>query len=136
MDPEELLSQLFGGEKFVPIIGNISLGRDMKTALQDNDSDEAGPKKVKGEKDLTPDEKAKKEEKSRKEAREVRVHPRLFCTLNGLIVVQREAIRQERVRKLVEELERKLSIFTESATGVDDKDVTQSWRTICELDAE
>lgn len=52
------------------------------------------------------------------------------------IHAQRAAVREERVRKLVEELDRKLSIFTESATGVDDVDVTRSWRTICELEAE
>ena len=40
------------------------------------------------------------------------------------------------MKKLVEELERKLSIFTESATSVNDKAVTESWRTICALEAE
>ncbi|KAF8583662.1 DnaJ-domain-containing protein [Ramaria rubella] len=120
MDPEEFFSQLFGGDKFVPIIGNISLGRDMKTAMQEDGETNTGdgPKRVKNDKDMTPDEKAKKEEKRKKEAAE------------------RAAVREERVRKLVEELERKLSIFTESATGVNDADVTNSWRTICELDAE
>jgi hypothetical protein len=33
-------------------------------------------------------------------------------------------------------LERKLSIFTESATGPYDRDVTNSWKTICQLEAE
>jgi len=39
---------------------------------------------------------------------------------------------------VIMELERKLSIFTESATGVPykDKDVLQSWKTICQLEAE
>lgn len=50
--------------------------------------------------------------------------------------LQRAALKEERIRKLVDELQRKLSIFTESATGIDDVDVTRSWRTICELDAE
>lgn len=36
----------------------------------------------------------------------------------------------------MENLERKLSIFTESATGPDDADVSNSWRTICQLEAE
>jgi hypothetical protein len=40
------------------------------------------------------------------------------------------------VQKLVAELDRKLSIFSESAVGPDDQDVIQSWRTICELEAE
>jgi DnaJ-class molecular chaperone len=81
MDPEEFFSQLFGGEKFVPIIGNISLGRDMKTALQENDTDEAGTKKVKSETDMAPNEKAKKDEKSKQEALEVRtIHK---CSIVG-----------------------------------------------------
>jgi hypothetical protein len=45
-------------------------------------------------------------------------------------------LRKERVQKLVDNLERKLGIFTESATGPDDMDVTRSWRTISELEAE
>jgi len=50
--------------------------------------------------------------------------------------MQKAAARAERVNKLVENLERKLGIFTESATGPDDRDVTQSFKTICELEAE
>ena len=49
---------------------------------------------------------------------------------------QKAAVREERVKQLVENLERKLGIFTESATGPDDKDVTSSFRTICQLEAE
>lgn len=45
-------------------------------------------------------------------------------------------MREERIKKLVDNLERKLGIFTESATGPNDRDVTSSWRTICELEAE
>jgi hypothetical protein len=40
------------------------------------------------------------------------------------------------VAQLVENLSRKLGIFTESATGPDDADVSKSWRTICEIEAE
>jgi hypothetical protein len=50
-----------GGEKFLPIFGQISLGRDMKTALQEEDETEpgqAGQKKI-----LSPEEKAKKLQK-------------------------------------------------------------------------
>lgn len=57
----------------MPIIGNISLARDMKTALQeaeDTDADEEQPhaprpKDAKGREILSPEEKAKKEEKER-----------------------------------------------------------------------
>jgi hypothetical protein len=50
--------------------------------------------------------------------------------------MQKAAVRAERVQKLVDNLERKLGIFTESATGPDDRDVSTSWRTICELETE
>ena len=40
------------------------------------------------------------------------------------------------MEQLVENLTRKLGIFTESATGLGDEDVSRSWRTICEIEAE
>lgn len=124
VDPEEVFGAIFGGERFTPIIGDISLGRDMKAALQEAEEaegDENGPKKArdsKGREILSEAEKAQKEEKDRKKAAE------------------KAAMRKARVQKLVDNLERKLGIFTESATGPDDPDVTASWRTICELEAD
>lgn len=50
--------------------------------------------------------------------------------------LQRAAVRAERVNKLVENLERKLGIFTESAVGPNDLDASKSWRTISQLEAE
>ncbi|EEB93196.1 hypothetical protein MPER_08183, partial [Moniliophthora perniciosa FA553] len=122
VDPEEVFSAIFGGERFIPIIGQISLARDMKAALQEAEEAEAEGdgkklKDAKGREILSEEERAKKEEKDKKKAAE------------------KAAARAERINKLVENLERKLSIFTESATGVDDRDVTRSWRTICELEA-
>lgn len=35
MDPEAVFSSLFGGEKFQDIIGTISLGQEMKAAMQE-----------------------------------------------------------------------------------------------------
>lgn len=87
VDPEEVFSAIFGGERFVPIIGDISLGKDMKAALQEADEavgDEeasranivnggkARLKDAKGKDILSPEEKAKKDEKERKVAAEVR----------------------------------------------------------------
>ncbi|KAI0065219.1 DnaJ-domain-containing protein [Artomyces pyxidatus] len=123
VDPEEVFGAIFGGERFIPIIGQLSLAKDMKTALQeaeDLESEGAAPvqRDAKGREILSPEEKARKEEKSRKAAAE------------------KAAAREERVQKLVDNMERKLSIFTESATGPDDKDVAESWRTICALEAE
>ena len=75
VDPEEVFGAIFGGERFVPIIGHISLGKDMKTALQE--ADEAGPegavvqRDAKGREILTPEEKAKKDEKAKQVSAEV-----------------------------------------------------------------
>lgn len=79
VDPEEVFGAIFGGERFLPIIGTISLARDMKAALQEAEDAEGseveGGKKVirdnKGREILSEEEKAKKEEKARKVAAEV-----------------------------------------------------------------
>lgn len=67
---DEILVAMFGGDKFVPIIGHLSLARDMKTALQEDDDGEAststGQKKI-----MSPEEKAKKDEKNQKVIAEV-----------------------------------------------------------------
>ncbi|KIK95725.1 hypothetical protein PAXRUDRAFT_140069 [Paxillus rubicundulus Ve08.2h10] len=123
VDPEEVFGAIFGGERFLPIIGHISLARDMKTALQEAEEAEGEEGKqvkrdAKGKEIISEEEKARKEEKERKTSAE------------------KAAARAERVQKLVENLDRKLSIFTESATGPDDLDVSKSWRKICQLEAE
>lgn len=122
VDPEEVFGAMFGGERFVPIIGHISLAKDMKAALQEADEEGEGDKPVqrdaKGREILSPEEKARREEKARKAAAE------------------KAAARKERVDKLVENLERKLGIFAESATSPNDPDVTKSYRQICALEAE
>jgi curved DNA-binding protein CbpA len=77
VDPEEVFGAIFGGERFTSIIGNISLARDMKAALQEAEEaegEEDGVKKVrdaKGREILSEEEKAQKEEKDRKKAAEV-----------------------------------------------------------------
>jgi DnaJ-class molecular chaperone len=78
VDPEEVFSVIFGGERFVPIIGNISLGHDMKTALQEAEENQENDGKAvvrdaKGREILSPEEKAKRDEKNRKVAAEVRL---------------------------------------------------------------
>jgi len=52
------------------------------------------------------------------------------------VAAEKAAVREERVQKLVENLRHKLGIFTENATSPTDPDVTESWRTICSLEAE
>ncbi|KAJ3512552.1 hypothetical protein NLJ89_g3454 [Agrocybe chaxingu] len=115
VDPEEVFGAIFGGERFVPIIGNISLARDMKTALQEAEDAEEAEEHDEGQ----------KEEKDRIKAEKDRQK-----------AAEKAAARAERVKKLVDNLERKLGIFTESATGPNDPDVSSSWRTICQLEAD
>lgn len=121
VDPEEVFGTIFGGERFVPIIGHISLAKDMKTALQEADDEEEGrqvQRDAKGREILTAEEKARRDEKERK------------------IAAEKAAAREERVKKLVENLDRKLCLFTESAAGPNDAQVTESFRKICQLEAE
>lgn len=123
VDPEEIFGAMFGGERFAPIIGQISLAKDMKAALQEVEENEDEDNKdvkrdAKGKEILSEEEKARKEGKEKK------------------LAAEKAAVRAERVQKLVENLGRKLSIFTESATSPYDPDVTNSWRTICQLEAE
>lgn len=129
MDPEEVFGQIFGGEKFEDIFGKISLARDMKTALQEAEDEEGSS----NSKTLTEDEKKKKEEKDKKKAAEVG-HPPLRCLES--YIPQKSAQRAERVSKLVANLCRKLAVFTESANGPNDVEITRSFRTICEIEAE
>ena len=150
MDPEEVFGAIFGGERFVPIIGNISLAKDMKSALQEaeeneeveDDTGKARLKDAKGREILTPEERAKKEEKERIKSEKAKQKAAEVSILLSLLptacskVFQKAAARAERVNKLVENLQRKLGIFTESAVGPDDPDVSSSWRTICQLEAE
>ncbi len=80
VDPEEVFGAIFGGERFVPIIGHISLAKDMKTALQEADEEAEGEsgtvqRDAKGREILSPEEKARKDEKARKVSAEVRLSP-------------------------------------------------------------
>lgn len=123
IDPEAVFSTLFGGERFQDIIGTISLGQEMKAAMQEEGKDEEEDEeevdvvvpastvakpgqpppppgattvvKQKRKKVLTPEQKAKKAEIERKQQAE------------------RNKAREARVIKLVEILVRKLAIYTE-----------------------
>jgi DnaJ-class molecular chaperone len=79
VDPEEIFGTIFGGERFLLLIGQLSLARDMKTVLQEADEadgEQSTPvvRDAKGREILSPEEKAKKEAKEHKVAAEVRLH--------------------------------------------------------------
>jgi hypothetical protein len=76
----------------LPFIGRLSLARDMKTALQEADEAEgesstAVVRDAKGREIISPEEKAKRDEKARKVSAEVRLHPR-----RGPVAVDRAAL--------------------------------------------
>jgi hypothetical protein len=119
IDPEAVFSTLFGGEKFQDIIGTVSLGQEMKTAMQKESEEEEEAKPVKSKKEMTPEEKAAKAESDRKEAAE------------------RAQIREERVVKLIDALLKKISIFTEQARDSgNDPEVASSVRAIWTIETE
>lgn len=137
VDPEEVFGTLFGGKRFQDIIGTISIGKDMKEALQQDSEDlekaagegeqqtnETDGTVTKSKKDegLTPEEKAAKEERERKRDEE------------------RAKQREDRVSKLAENLIRKLSVYTESVRNANDIDlerqVATSFREITRIEAE
>src|SRR6267154_3561493 len=76
VDPEEIFGAMFGGERFAPIIGQISLAKDMKAALQEVEETEGEDGKdvkrdAKGKEILSEEEKARREEKEKKVSAEV-----------------------------------------------------------------
>lgn len=89
-----MFGAIFGGERFIPIIGNISLAKDMKSALQeaeeseelDENNGKLRLKDAKGRDILTPEEKAKKEEKDRiKAEKEKQKSAEVRCSLRRLM---------------------------------------------------
>ncbi|EIE90489.1 hypothetical protein RO3G_15200 [Rhizopus delemar RA 99-880] len=87
VDPEEFFKQSFGGDRFVDIIGELSMGKDMKEAME-----------IYGDvdpKSLTPEQKLEKEEQ-RKNFEKIKI-----------------ANREARVQQLSAKLINKLSLYTE-----------------------
>lgn len=119
VDPEEVFGKMFGGDAFADLIGDISIGKEMKDVFQQQAEDAPedyvmGPK---GQPVLTP------EAQARRAAREKAASD------------AKAAERTERVNKLAEHLTRKLSVFAEAAKSVEDPDVAPSFREICRLEA-
>ncbi|WVQ85971.1 hypothetical protein IAT38_008139 [Cryptococcus sp. DSM 104549] len=119
-DPEEVFGKMFGGDRFEDLIGNISIGKDMKDAFQQQNEPEPGDIVIgpTGKPMLTP------EAMQRKIARDREV------------AEQKAKQRRERVEKLANHLEGRLNIFTEAAKGPEDQMVGASFKEICRLEAE
>lgn len=85
----------------------------------------------KGKPILTPEQLARKTARERKANEEVSKLIKAGCT----DAHQKAKARKERVDKLVENLINKISIFTESAQGAEDKMVCKAFKEKCRLEA-
>ncbi|KAI8639250.1 X-domain of DnaJ-containing-domain-containing protein [Parasitella parasitica] len=91
VDPEDFFKQSFGGDRFVDIIGEISIGKDMRDALETHEQDQENADL----KSLTLEQKVEREEKKEKLER------------------ARAVARETRVQALTTKLINKLSLYTE-----------------------
>ncbi|TYJ55225.1 hypothetical protein B9479_004055 [Cryptococcus floricola] len=119
-DPEEVFGKMFGGDRFEVLIGNISIGKDMKQAFQQQEGEDAGDYIMgpNGKPIMTPEGLQKKALRDREAAEE------------------KAKQRKARVDKLAVNLVNKLNIFTEAAKSADDKLVGSSFKEICRLEGE
>ncbi|KAF9329992.1 hypothetical protein BG006_007011 [Podila minutissima] len=108
VNPEAFFKQQFGGDRFVDIIGEISIGRDMRDALNEPEDESTA--------DLSPEEKAKRE-----------------ASVSEIKDKARDEARQARVDKLVKNLIHKLSIYTD---GPCDYAAAKAYQEIIRLEAE
>lgn len=108
VDPEAMFSQLFGGEKFVDMIGTLSLGREMKTAMQEDDDEEETPASTTLSTGTTTTVALTLEEKAVKAAAKA-----VKDAERRKIDEEKARIREIRVKMLVEKLRNKIALFTE-----------------------
>ncbi|KAI8084334.1 X-domain of DnaJ-containing-domain-containing protein [Gilbertella persicaria] len=110
MDPEAFFKQAFGGDRFVDIIGEISIGKDMRDALESHEAEE----NAEDTKPLSAEEKLEREEKKKK--------------------IRAEA-REKRTQVLVTKLINKLSLYTE-LNDVSDEARSAAFSNIIQIEAE
>ncbi|WFD25125.1 hypothetical protein MNAN1_000088 [Malassezia nana] len=122
VDPEEVFGNLFGGERFHDIIGTISLGREMKEAMQKDSSELETEASGPGSQAASASEQENSKEEEQRLAQE------------------KEAQREERVSELADKLARKLSIYAESVHSAANEEHTKEARAgfleIVRLEAE
>ncbi|KAG1447653.1 hypothetical protein G6F56_009189 [Rhizopus delemar] len=87
MDPEDFFKQTFGGDRFVDIIGELSIGREMKEAMEIYK--DVDPKTLTAEQKLEMEEEKKKFEKAKIANREARVQL-LFTKLSNKLSLYTE----------------------------------------------
>ncbi|RUS27339.1 hypothetical protein BC938DRAFT_483389 [Jimgerdemannia flammicorona] len=110
VDPEEFFKQSFGGDRFVDIIGEISIGRDMRDALGGNGEGDNVDESM-----LTDTEKAAREASKAASERE------------------RLAVREKRVQTLVQKLTHRLSLYVDNPAT---PETTSRFQTVVQLEAD
>ncbi|CEQ39007.1 SPOSA6832_00501, partial [Sporobolomyces salmonicolor] len=145
VDPEAIFSTLFGGERFQDIIGTISLGSEMKSAMQEAEEEEEEeaapaptatsgapststsvstssqpPKPV-----LTPEQQTAADRKKQQKEEQERK-----------IAAEKAKVREERVKALARKLRDKLALYSEQAQGEEDKQIAEGVQTMWSIEAE
>jgi hypothetical protein len=108
-DPEEFFQQQFGGERFIHIIGKISIGREFKDMVYEEESEAAM---------------SSLSEEERKLRREI---------AQAELQKQREEEHRERVATLSQNLKKKLAIYAETDSSDDD---LRAFRELQKIEAE
>ncbi|BGP29086.1 DnaJ-like protein [Rhodotorula toruloides] len=138
VDPEVIFSTLFGGERFQDIIGTISLGSEMKSAMQldeSDDEDDSSPSSStavssassstattkRPKKPLTPEQERRRALKAEQEAK---------------LAAEKQKVREERVKVLSDKLRDKLALYAEQAQGEEDRQIADGVRTMWSIEAE
>ncbi|KAG2232877.1 DnaJ-domain-containing protein [Thamnidium elegans] len=112
VDPEDFFKQSFGGDRFVDIIGEISIGKDMREALETQEESEEIDSKL-----LTPEQKAERDEKKQK------------------LDQARAEARESRVEALASKLINKLSLYTE-LNDIEEEARYAAFANIIQIEAE
>ncbi|GAA6059602.1 hypothetical protein JCM10212_005101 [Sporobolomyces blumeae] len=150
VDPEAIFSTLFGGERFQDIIGTISLGSEMKSAMQEAEDDEDEPSvgtesfrsasanpatpgsssstvstSTAAKPALSPEQQAAQDRKKQQKEEQERK-----------VAEEKARVRDERVKALSVKLRDKLALFSEQAVGEEDKQIADGVRTMWSIEAE
>ncbi|KAI7871509.1 X-domain of DnaJ-containing-domain-containing protein [Spinellus fusiger] len=107
VDPEEFFKASFGGDRFLDIIGELSIGKDMREAMETDEEE--------GEEEDTPEQKTQKETQKKK------------------LETERNDIRDKRIETLKDKLINKLSIYTEAP---DSSPSVAAFTNIIQIEAE
>ncbi|KAI9476941.1 DnaJ-like protein [Coemansia sp. RSA 989] len=125
IDPAFFFNQLFGGERFVNMIGELSIINELTQAAEEaqEDEDETPSKSIQDSNMLESEKDARKLERKRK--KEEQAKKRLLA----------EERNKEQVKKISEHLKDKLAIYVEN-TDADPKTALEAWESQIAAEAE